>query len=431
MNGRIVVTGIGPVTSLGIGKDAVWSGLQRGPDPITSICQCVGQETWETYPLATVIGLDLANFGIGEQELAALTGQQANRDLALFFAASCLALDDSGLRYEKRNNRVGVVCAHENPGIDEYTRQIWEGIASHHNGKGNDSGPLATIKELFPLIERAGYYTHSFVLLQQVTRLLQLHGPALMVNNACASGLYALEAASSWLRAGQADAMVVVCGDSPRVLARYHWLRTAKACNADGVMRPFDKFRSGFTLGEGAGAILIETLESARSRGAHVYAEYRAGSFRSDGWKLSAPCISPNFYREAVQEVLELGNIRPEDVDLVIPHGAATPIQDRYEAEGITQVFGKNSSRPFITALKPYVGHTLAGSSVIELILALISISHDVIPPTLNWTTLDAKLCLQPVTSHTPYKVKTWLKTATGFGGFNAACLFSKPQGDA
>jgi 3-oxoacyl-[acyl-carrier-protein] synthase II len=423
MNSGIVITGLGPATALGLGKEAVWTGLQGIPPSPTRVQQMVGGEEWESYQLAAVRDDDLDESGISKQELAARTLPAYNRDLHLFASAARIAVQDSGLKFERDRNRVGLVVSHENPGFDTYTSEIWRALETEPD---NRSRVLERIKGVYSQVESAGYNTHSFVMLQQLTVLLHAHGPALSVNNACSSGMYALETAAHWLRAGHADAMVVICGDSPRLIARYLWLKTAKTCAADSIIRPFDKHRNGFVLGEGAGAVVVETEESARKRGAHIYTKYLAGAFRSDAWKLSLPAVTPHLYYEALHEAIQNSGKKPSSVDLVVPHGAATPIQDRYEADGITRIFGKNRKRPYVTALKPYVGHTLAGCSLIELILTLIGISHDTVLPTLNWTTEDDKLGLLPVQKHTRCKVNTWIKTATGFGGFNAACVFEQ-----
>jgi 3-oxoacyl-(acyl-carrier-protein) synthase len=423
MSSGIVITGLGPVTALGVGKSAIWSSLQSAPPPLSTVRQMVGGEEWESYPLAAVRDVDLAENGLPKQMLATRNLPGPGRDLHLFAAAAGMALADSGLEFDSRRNRVGLVISHENPGFDAYTGQIWMALENQPRESAN---LLEQIKTIYSRVENAGYNTHSFVLLQQLTVFLQTHGPALTVNNACASGLYALETAANWLRAGHADAMIVVCGDSPRLLPRYLWLKTVKTCAADSVIRPFDKNRNGFVLGEGAGAVVIETEESAQKRGAHIYTKYLAGAFRSDAWKLSLPAVSPHLYYEALCEALQNSGKQPSAIDLVVPHGAATPLQDRYEADGITRVFGRNPTRPFVTALKPYIGHTLAGCGLLELILALIGISHQTVLPTLNWTTEDDKLGILPVQRHTPCEVGAWIKTATGFGGFNAACVFEQ-----
>lgn len=424
MGARIVITGVGPVTSLGVGRNEVWTGLRDRCPNVQRLSQEIGSETWDSFLLATVPDLQLYEKAVSGAKLAQLTGQPNNRDLLLFSTAGALALEDGTFRYDPSHNRVGVVISHEHPGVDEYTRQIWQGFATSEDLQGTSK--LELVRHLYQQIASAGYATHSFVSLQQITALLHLHGPALSINNACASGLFALETAAQWVRSGQAEAMLVICGDSPRLITRHLWLQAMRACSATGVTRPFDLERDGFLLGEGAGAVLVETLDHASSRGARIYSEYVAGAFRSDAWKLSVPCPSPNYYQEAIEEVLETTTITSDTIDLLVAHGAGTLLHDRYEANAITAVFGKDTTRPAVVGLKPYVGHTLAGSALIELILALISLTNRTIPATLNWRTPDPKLALQPLTDNKPSDVRFWIKTATGFGGFNAAALFSQ-----
>jgi 3-oxoacyl-(acyl-carrier-protein) synthase len=425
MNQRLVITGVGPVSCLGIGKEATWAALQRQESRFSVISEFIGGELWGSYPLATVADLDASTAGICAKRVSAMTQLQNNRDLLLFAIAAKLALEDGNLSYAQENNRIGMVMAHENPGFDEYTRQIWRAMEAHPAPQTDSLS--AHIKALYAQVEGSGYQTHSFVLLQQLTALLNTHGPVLSLNNACSSGLFALETAAQWLRSGHADAMIVVCGDSPRLITRYLWLKAARSCASDGIMRPFDKNRNGFVLGEGAGAVILETVESANKRGAPVYTEYLGGAFRSDAWKLTVPAVKPNLYQEAIEQALQKTDTEVSAIDLLVPHGAATAIQDRYEAMAITRVFGANLQRMFVTALKPFVGHTLAGSSLVELVLSLIGLSHGVILPTLNWTTPDEKLGLDLVRRQTQFEVGNWIKTATGFGGFNAACVFSQP----
>jgi 3-oxoacyl-[acyl-carrier-protein] synthase II len=429
MSAGTAITGVGPVTSIGVGKEAAWEGICAQRCNLATVSQRIGDEFWEDYLMAEVPPVDQASTGISEKEIYALTGERNNRDLLLLSTAANLALRDSGVSARYQSRRVGLVLAHENPGFDEYTRQIWDALAS--DPPTANEALLEHMKRLYAKVKAAGYRTHSFVLLQQLTRILDLHGPSLAVNNACASGLYALEAATHWIRAGHADAMVVVAGDSPRLLTRYLWLKAAQACSPDGLTRPFDRHRNGFVLGEGAGAVVIEDMQTAAESGAKIYTEYQGGAFRCDGWKLNIPCASPHFYAEAIKAALQQTGTAARNIDLVVPHGAGSPLHDRYEAIGLTEVFGRDAIRPLITALKPYVGHTLAGSSIIELVLALLGLSHGIVPATLNWKTADPQLGVQPVDSPRSADVKTWMKTATGFGGFHAACVFTQPGAQA
>jgi 3-oxoacyl-(acyl-carrier-protein) synthase len=422
----IVITGIGPVSSAGVGKKALWHNVMTKSQNVTSICQKVGDEIWAEYPLSEVGPLDEEDSGLRDPWVRSLTGQENNRDLLLFATAVRLGLLDAGICDDDVGFSKGIVMAHENPGSDEYTRQIWKTLAE--SPTAGPQTPLDYVRHTYEAVQGAGYGTHSFVLLQQLTRIFGIHGPALTLNNACASGLFALETAASWIRSGHVDMMVVVCGDSPRLITRYLWLAKANACTTENVMRPFARNRSGFILGEGVGAVVIETRQHAIERRARIYCEYLGGSFVSDAWKLNLPCVTPNYYQKAIQDVLETTGLAASEIDLVIPHGAASSLQDRYEAEAIATVFGSSAVRPAITALKPYIGHTLAGSAVLELIIGVLAAENGTIPATLNLTEPDPQIKIRLVTEHCKRAIKNWLKTTTGFGGFSAACVFRQQE---
>jgi 3-oxoacyl-(acyl-carrier-protein) synthase len=416
---KLVITGIGPVTAAGVGKEALWDGIIKYRQNVSVIKQTVGAQTWGEFALAEV-GPISKKYGVSEQTLQALTGQENNRDLYLFATAAQMALRDANLG--QSNSHCGITVAHENPGNDAYTSKIWSSLSEAPILSGQH--PLDTITTKYESVRHAGYNTHSFVLLQQLTSILDIHGPAQIINNACASGLFALEAAACWIRSGHADAMVIVSGDSPRLITRHLWLKEAKACTTEGVMRPFDLHRCGFILGEGAGAVVLESETLANNRGAKAYCEYIGGAFTSDGWKLSVPCVKPSYYERAVKMVLDQNSLDPAEIDLIVPHGAASPIHDRYEAAAIRAVFGHLTTPPLVTALKPYVGHTLAGSALIETIISILAASYGVVPATLNLSMPDPALGIEVVTIHHRRNICTWMKTSTGFGGFNAACVF-------
>ena len=422
---KLLITGLGPVTAAGVGKEALWEGILNCRQNISRIKQFVCEQVWDEIVLAEVGTVDETLSQITERHLKSLTGQDVTRDLYLFAVAAQMAITDAKL--DQLSSHCGTVVAHENPGADTYTAQIWNSIAA--TSISIDTHPLDLIKRTYRTVQSAGYNTHSFIILQQLTRVLDLHGPAQVINNACASGLFALEAAAGWIRAGHADAMVVVCGDSPRLITRHLWLKEAKACTADDVMRPFDRNRNGFILGEGAGAVILESEESAQRRGAKVYCEYLGGAFTADGWKLSVPCVNPSYYERALRSALAKSSIDPSQIDLIVPHGAASPIHDRYEANAIRAVFGQLGIFPSVTALKPYVGHTLAGSALIETIIAILAASHGIVPATLNLKEPDPAIGIDIGRTHHRKAIRTWMKTSTGFGGFNAASIFRTSEG--
>ena len=144
----------------------------------------------------------------------------------------------------------------------------------------------------------------------------------------------------------------------------------------------FDEKAQGFVMGEGSVALVLEEYEDAKKRGAHIYAEYLGGGFRLEGWGITSPMIGGQFYQDAIRDSIQNSKIKTKDIDLVCAHGVGTPSSDYYEAKAITDVFGKQKVP--VTALKPFVGHNLGGSNLIELAILLLSLEKKIIPPILN-----------------------------------------------
>ena len=169
----------------------------------------------------------------------------------------------------------------------------------------------------------------------------------------------------------------------------------------------------------------METYENAKKRKARIYAEYLGGSFVLEGWKVTYPDISNDLYKDMIAEAIKLSKLKPDDIDLVVPHGVATNVTDKYEAKAISGVFGKK--QPLITALKPYVGHTLGSIALLETAIMLLGMKNGKVPPTLNCENTDTKLGIEVLKNMKDAdNIKVAMKTACGFAGFNGACVFAK-----
>jgi 3-oxoacyl-(acyl-carrier-protein) synthase len=389
-------------------------------------------ELWGTFPVAAVPDFSLQSIGLPAGRLRTLleNGCADDVDLHYLLAASHLALTDSGLVHDPDENRVGLVLTHENPGMERYIGKVLETVGRMANGDGPPPGlgkrDLAEnlYREHSPYV----YGTHSFLYLHRVARVLGFHGPSLFINNACASGLYALEAATQMIRSGQAEAAVVAGADHPLLITKYLWFKGQGLYATDGVMRPFDERRDGLVLGDGAAAVVVEDLETARSRGAHVYAEYLGGAFNQEAWKVTVPSASGDYCARALREALERTGVGPEEIDLVNPHGAATSLWDAYEARALNALFGRGFERPLVSAFKPYVGHMLGASALAELIIVLLSMREGVVPATLNCERPDPQLGIRPVREPARMNLRTVVKMSSGFGGFNAVGVFRRPE---
>lgn len=327
------------------------------------------------------------------------------------------------------------------------------------------SGPPPVYEFLSPFF----YNMQPFVYVHLAGKAFGLRGFSTSVHNACASGAFAIELAAERIRSGQADAMLVAGGEAFDTGVRLEWFRRLNLyAKSAADCRPFDETSGGFFVGEGAGAILLESKAHAEARGAQVYAEYIAGAFAHQAWKQTVPDVRSGRLAVCIADAFRRANLNPAEVDLIVPHGAATTISDGYEAECLARAFqamascdsrqslddgmrrvrgvcnaGETpvphrspsasaaareagpASGPVITAFKPYVGHMLAGSAIIDTICGLLAMRHGYIPPLPKCRAAESRLPCPVITEGLTLRVRTLLKLSTGFTGHDAALLFS------
>jgi 3-oxoacyl-[acyl-carrier-protein] synthase II len=433
---RVVITGLGPLTAVGTGKERLWGASKEGASNVTLEDYYIDGEHWGKFPISKVRGFDIEDFGLPPGAAGALQKDQENnsRDLLYLLASSKLALDDSRLDFDREDNEVGLVLTCENPGLDDFISRVMQSTLDIAEGRPpapRRPGKRGLIEGLYERFEKRVYNLQTFMYLHHVSKALGLHGPSLFINNACASGLYAVEAASQQIRSGQAAAVVVAGADHASHMTKHLWFSRLGLYSAGGMMRPFDRHRDGVVFGEGAAAVVLEGLAHASARGADIYGEYLGGGFTQDAWKVTVPSATRNFYRKAFELALKISGIRAGEIDLLNPHGAATSLGDKFEALTITELFGSYPRKPLITALKPFVGHNLGGSALMELVILLLAMKENVVPPTLNYTTPDPALKLRMVKEPTAARVQLAAKMSTGFGGYHAVAIFRNLAGGA
>lgn len=416
---RIVITGLGPLSAIGIGKEALWKSILSGKTGLVFKDFFAAGKKIDSFYIHEINNFNINNFGISSNILKDIEDWKKEKDwpdLSYFLAATKLALDDSGL--SNLDKSVGLVLAHENPGLDQFFMDVFN-LLQENVGKG------ISFNEFFERFNKKSHDLQTFTFLFFVAKALNIHGYSIFLNNACASGLYAIEAASDIIRSKKCNAVIVATADQGSIFKNI-WFKKLEMYPKDGKIKPFAKNRDGFVLGNGAAGIVVETLESALKRKAHIYAEYLGGGFSLEGWKITIPDLTSDFYKIAIEQAIKNSNITKEEIDLLIPHGVGTPITDTYEAKAITRVFGKNPQKPLISAFKPYIGHNLGSTALLETVILLLALEHNYIPPTLNCENVDTRLNIQPVTSPIPSNLKTVMKTACGFSGYNGACIFKK-----
>lgn len=416
---KVLVTGLGPVTSIGIGNDALWRSLAGGRSAVAPRQMYVDLGREEEFHIASMPpALPMIQ---PHHEFLEQNDYAGYRDLAYALAAIDLALEDARLEYDRSSNTIGVIQAFEAPGMERAVATMFQTCATM---SPSPDGP----PKLYEMLAPQFYNMQAFVYVHAVGKAFGFHGFSTSVHNACTSGAFAIETAAQRIRSGDADVMIVVAGEAFDTGVRIEWFRQLGLHASDGMMRPFDPESHGFYVGEGAGAIVLESEESVARRGAKPYAEYLGGAFAHQGWKHSIPDVRSNRLHEVIDRTMTACGLGQKNVDLIVPHGTGTTISDGYEASCIAKTFERGVTGAVATAFKPHVGHTLAASAVIELTASLLSMRHNTIPGTLNSRSGCERMSVPLVTETTAREVNTLLKLSTGFTGHDAASIYRRVE---
>jgi 3-oxoacyl-(acyl-carrier-protein) synthase len=425
---RIVITGIGPLTSIGIGKDSLWNALVKGKTNVKLEKWYVNGELWEEFYLHKIDNFHIKDFDIDKDALEEIRRWKEGEevmDLYYLMAAVKLALEDSKLEYNPEDNDVGCVIAHENTGLEQYISKCIK-LSFNEVERRNDTITKKQFSERYHYgTIKSAYDLQTFMVMFHILRTFKIHGYSLFVNNACASGLYALETASQMIKTGRCPVVIIAAADYPRIY-KYLWFKDLNMYAQDGKIKPFSKEANGFIFGDGGVGLVMEDLDHAIKRKVKIYAEYLGGGFSQEGWKVVYPAVGSNFYPKAIKEAIEFSKIDKKDIDLVCAHGAANPIIDRYEAKAITDVFGTKPKKPLITTFKPYIGHNLGGSALLETAILLLCMENNLVLPVLNIKKVDPKMNIEVVKEKVKKEIKVALKICCAFAGYNAAAVFKK-----
>jgi 3-oxoacyl-[acyl-carrier-protein] synthase II len=418
-NRDVVVTGVGPVTALGCGADVVWPALAAGRTAVsrrTFVVDAgrVAEVLISAMPEAAAVpGLP------AQLEFLAANECADHRDLAYALLAADFAIRDAGLEYDRENNRIGAVQAFEAPGAEA----IVGGLLGMLSTPPPPNGPPPMYDMLAPHF----YNAQPFVYVHLVGKALGLHGFSTSVHNACASGAIAFDVAAQQIRCGRADAMIVLGGEAFSTGVRMEWFRRLDLYAKDEKLRPFDRQSGGFFLGEGGAALVLESAEHARKRGAKPYARYAGGAFAQQSWKHVLPDVPAGRLGGVISSALFEADVPADQLDLIVPHGAGMRVSDGYEAACLRDALGEKPGRAVATAFKPYFGHLLAASVVVEVAALLMAMRNGVVPAALNTDPATADLPVPLVSKATPRTIRHAMKLATGFTGHDAALVFSTP----
>ena len=411
----MVVSGMGAITPLGLNVRDFWQNTVNGVSGAAPITR------FDASAFATRFACEVKGFD-AHQYMDKKTAKRMDPFAHYALAAANEAIKDAGLDTttltDAQRARIGVMIGSGQGGMLTFEAQA-ETLRA--------SGPSRVSPFLVPMmiVDSAG---------AQVAMQHGLRGPNHAVVSACATGNDNLMSALDAIRAGRAD--IIVAGGSEAVItplgvggfAAARALSTNNE-NPTGASRPFDAARDGFVAGEGAATLILETLESAEKRGAHIYAELLGVGAACDAYHMTAPHPEGIGARLAMLAALEEGGLRLSDVDLINMHATSTPIGDTAECFAVRAVFGELADRIAVTSTKSMTGHMLGAAGAAEAVLSVLSIVYGVIPPTINLETLDPACALNVVANQALTRnVNVALSNAFGFGGHNTAAIFAAPH---
>lgn len=410
---EVCISGTSMMSACGIGNEEVWNAVLTGSIKQSERQYIMGDGSLYNYPVYAMPDLSLADWiNSSELEWFAEKGLNEDIDFSYLCIAAKLALANADLP-DLSNLQVALVVGHENLGVNHLVDKILQAPP------GID--PLYNHMNSFKSYRNDFFMLQTFPHLFYLSKLLNITGPAYTVNNACASGLYALELGSQLIRSNKADIAVVVCADYAHI-TEYLWLEEKGFSSVGGQLRPFCKGRDGSILGDGAAAVILESPQSANRRNVKPTFSYIGGSLHQDNWQLILPDVSRHTYSQVINEAIN--SLALTDIDLLIPHGAGIRLWDQYEAREIKKAFEEDP--PDVTSFKGYTGHTLGANSLLESVLLLECMRHNVIPHTANLNEIDTGIRLPIVQKTKEKRLQRTIKAVSAYGGFNAAAVFEK-----
>jgi 3-oxoacyl-[acyl-carrier-protein] synthase II len=410
MKRRVVITGVGAITPLGIGVEKSWEALREGKSGTGPVTRFDASD-FRTRVAGEVKGFDPLDFI--DKKLV----RRGDRFIHFALASARMALGDSGLIINDSNSeRVGVSVGTAMGGI--------ESIEKNHElllkGARQQISP---------------FFVPSFLCNMatgQVAIEFGARGVNLCTVTACASGTQAIGNAFRVIQQGDAEAMLAGGSEAaicPLVFAGLEPVKAMTTRNDEPqkASRPFDKNRDGFVISEGGGIVILEELESAKNRGAKIYGEVLGYGLNSDAYHITAPDPDGRGAATCMKLALNDAGISPDKVDYINAHGTSTVLNDLSETKAIKSVFGERSKQIPISSNKSMIGHLWAGAGVVEAIFTLFTMNEGIIPPTINYETPDPECDLDYV-PNVPRKaeVKIALSNSFGFGSTNAALLLGK-----
>ena len=408
---RVVITGIGAVTPIGLNVPEFWDGLISGKNGVAPITY------FDTSRFDTQFAAEVKNFN-PDNYFDKKSVKRLDRFTQFALAASAEAVLDSSINLDKINkDRAGVIYGSGIGGLETMTNEHWKYFQDKNPGMISPFFVPMMISDL-----AAG----------QISIRFGLKGPNYATTSACSTASHAISDAFMIIERGSAD--IIVCGGSEASITEigiggFNAMRALSTWNDRyaEASRPFDKDRNGFVMGEGGGTLILEELNHALSRGAKIYAEIAGIGLTADAHHITAPAPGGEGAVRSMKIAVEDAGLLLTDIDYINAHGTSTPHNDINETRAIKTLFGEHAYKLVVTSTKSMTGHLLGAAGAIEAIATILSMNNSLIPPTINLDNPDPECDLDySAKKITKKEVNAAISNTFGFGGHNASILFKK-----
>jgi 3-oxoacyl-[acyl-carrier-protein] synthase II len=405
---RVVITGLGIISPVGIGIPTVWQNIVAGKSGITNITH------FDASAMAAQIAGEVKDFDV-TQYLSAKDARRMDRFIHFGLVAGMEAFKDSGLEVSEQNaERIGVNIGSGIGGLPmiEETHNVYL-----------DSGPRKISPFFIP-------GTIINMISGNLSVMYGLKGPNLAMVSACTTGTHCIGESSRIIEYGDADVMIAGGSEATVCALAVGGFSSARALSTRNddpatASRPWDKDRDGFVIGEGAGVLVLEEYEHAKARGARIYAELSGYGMSGDAYHITSP--NTNGPKRSMLNALRNAGLNPQDVQYVNAHGTSTPLGDKNETEAIKLAFGDHAKRLVVNSTKSMTGHLLGGAGGIESVFCALAIHHQISPPTINIFEQDPECDLDYCANVArDMKINVAMNNNFGFGGTNGTLVFRK-----
>jgi 3-oxoacyl-[acyl-carrier-protein] synthase II len=405
---RVVVTGLGVVSPVGIGTQTAWDNLVAGQSGITRITK------FDPTPFASQIAGEVKGFN-AEDFIPAKDARRMDTFIQYGLAAGLEAFRDSGLEVTDANaERIGVTIGSGIGGL---------GLIESTNDSYDEGGPRKISPFFIP-------GTIINMISGNLSIMLGLKGPNIAVVTACTTGTHSIGEAARMIEYGDADVMVAGGAEAAITELSVGGFASARALSSRNddpatASRPWDKDRDGFVIGEGAGVMVLEEYEHAKARGARIYAELAGYGLSADAYHMTAPNMDGP--RRSMVNALKNAGVNPDQVQFMNAHGTSTPLGDTNETNAIKATFGDHAYKLVVNSTKSMTGHLLGGAGGLESVFTVLSIYNQISPPTINLFNQDPECDLDYCANTArDLQIEYALKNNFGFGGTNGSLLFKR-----